>query len=148
LSTSLTLSDDDPIVIPEDHILADIIFDAAPDMSIPYKVRVIILRELDHINSITENDTASATSITFNADKLIDGIGAYFFIPQETLEISVIAHECTHAALFWVMKDVRRKQRAYGWLANHPEKVPECIGNLTSILWYNLKQYRKDELDG
>lgn len=112
------------------------VFDAEPRWSIAHGVHVFVFKDVERLQAACENPEAGAHSITYRETDAA-GVGAVILL-AEPVTLSSIVHEVTHVALFWARRTTRRKQRALGWLNQHPESVPEIVGNLSAVLWHSL----------
>lgn len=130
---------------PDEHVAWQSLIDAAPDMSVPFAVHVFIFHELEQLREAAGDPNASGFSTTYR-DLDASGTGAILLLVKTDLELSIVAHEAAHMALFWHMRqpDVGRVG-ARRWLSQHPEHLAEMIGNMTALLWYAIPE--RHELD-
>lgn len=111
-------------------------FDSERDYSIEHGVRVFVFTDLDALQRAVERDNVNAFSTTYGEEDA-DGMQATIMLAQP-VELSTVVHEVTHVGLLWHRPKARRKQRAHGWLDRHPESIAELIGNLSTIIWFNI----------
>lgn len=119
---------------PDEHVAWQGVVDADEGMSVPFGVHVFVFHTEEQLRAACGDAEASAHSATFDEPDDAN-IGALVMLSAENLELSLVAHEVAHIALFHHGKDVGRTV-AKRWLAHHPESVAEMIGNLTALIWF------------
>lgn len=127
---------------PRDEVVWHGCFAKDHPYAIEHDVDVFVFESVEALHRATGQTTISAQSRSFPQPDA-DGVGAIILLTQP-VPLSTIVHEVTHVALFWARRTARRKQRAYGWLANHPEQVAELVGNLSAVLWHSLPAHLLD----
>lgn len=122
---------------PDSAVKRQLRIDAWPDLSVPFRVQVFLFRTTDELRAACGDPLAAAHSISYRkVDR--EGVGAVIMLTAEELELSLVAHEVTHIALYWWGHRVPKKRTARRVLRKHSERVPEMIGNLTALIWYSL----------
>lgn len=124
---------------PDSYVAWHGIIDAAPGYSVPFRTHVFIFHTLDQLRATVGNPDANGYSSTYDEPDA-DNIGALIILIKTDLELSIVAHEATHIALFHHGKQVQGRAGARRWLGEHPETVAEMIGNLTSLIWYGIPE--------
>lgn len=62
-------------------------------------------------------------------------------LAADSIHLSVVAHECTHVALWHYDQTVSGGApgaRASAHIGNHDETIPYTVGNLSALVWYQL----------
>ncbi|KJL39922.1 hypothetical protein [Microbacterium trichothecenolyticum] len=123
---------------PRDEVVWEAGFAKERQYAIEHGVDVYVFESIDALHRATGITTISAQSRAF-PQPTANGVGAIILLAQP-VTLSAIVHEVTHVGLFWARRTARRKQRAYGWLADHPEQIAELIGNLSAVIWHSLPE--------
>lgn len=127
----------DELHSPDEHVIDQWVISAMPDMSVPFGIHVFIFDTVEHLQAACEDPQASAHSIAYrNTDA--DGIGAIVMLAQPHLDVSIVAHEATHIALFHHARTLTGRMGARRWLSEHPESVAEMAGNVTALIWHTI----------
>ena len=126
------------------HVAWQSEFDSAPDAAIPFRVQVVIFHTVEQLREATGREGAYGVSMTW-AEASADEVGACILLAKPHLELSILAHEVAHAALFAHGHRVGRGG-AKRWLSEHPESVVDMIGNLTAVVWYGMPT--EEDIDG
>lgn len=66
-------------------------------------------------------------------------------LSKDYMELSLVAHEATHAVLWSMDRAAWPKSGKKMKLFNHPEEVAKLIGNLTALIWYSNQPKAADE---
>jgi hypothetical protein len=125
---------------PDEHVAWQGVIAASPDTSVPFAVHVFIFHTIDQLQAASRSPEANGHSRVYDE---VDGagVGAVLMLVKDALEISILAHEATHMALFWHQRqDYVGRVGARRWLLYHPEHVAEMVGNLTALLWYGIPE--------
>lgn len=125
---------------PDEHVAWQAVIAANPDMSVPFAVHVFIFHTLEQLREACGAPHANGHSRVYDEPDSA-GIGAVLMLDKPDLELSIVAHEATHMALFWHMQQpYLGRIGARRWLMLHPEHVAEMVGNLTTLIWYGIPE--------
>lgn len=121
--------------VKKEDVLWSIYTNADPDMSMPFSIEIIMLRDVEALQRVVDKDS-NARSWTYDGLNE-NGVGATIIMSADFAWLSVIAHEVAHIALLYYAHTWPSQSRlgAKRWLADHPEHVAEMIGNYTSVIW-------------
>ena len=129
--------------IPDEYVAALFLIEKQPHYEIPYNIQVMVLRDRYSLEEVMGKTNIAAHSFTYRYPDS-QGVGALILFSRGNIELSVAAHEATHVALFYHANQIKRvKARALRWLRDHPESLADMTGNLTALIWEDLKHYRK-----
>lgn len=128
---------------PDEHVAWQQVLEGDPDMSVPFDVHVFIFHTSEQLQAACGNPLANGHSSTWTQPDSVN-IGALVMLAKDELELSVVAHEAAHIALFHHRNILTGRISARRWLNDHPEHIAEMIGNLTAIIWYNLPDFTSE----
>lgn len=132
--------DDELDTWPEEHVAWQGVIAANPDMSVPFAVHVFIFHAIEQLQAASRSPEANGHSRVYD-DVDVAGVGAVLMLVKDSLELSIVAHEAAHIALFWHQRqEYVGRIGARRWLLFHPEHVAEMIGNLTTLIWYGIPE--------
>lgn len=104
----------------------------------PGRVEVNVHDSVDAMRAwaAANNEAIAPESMAFTTDFGSDAeLAAQIHFAADALHLSLIAHECTHAA-FAVYNRFRSQMVD---LPTHSEDLPEWIGNLTALIYFSLR---------
>lgn len=112
-----------------------------PDpMTTEYAVHVFIFKDLETLRRARDRPSsepeASAASVLYDEPDSRNTI-ALIMLAADTLELSLVVHEVTHVALHIYSLSLAPNATARAHITNHSEFLPELIGNLSAMVWFN-----------
>jgi hypothetical protein len=85
-------------------------------------------------------DSGALTEFTWDEDAEND-TPFVMHLAADQMELAHVVHECTHIALWWYWTTVLEQipnARAVAHIGHHDESIPEMVGNLSALIWYQL----------
>lgn len=123
---------------PDEHVAWQEIIAADPEYGLPFAVHVVIFHTRDQLAAACKSPEAGGHSVTYREPDE-SGVGAAVFLNKEMLELSIVAHEAAHVALFWERNhNDPGRIGARRWLEEHPETLVDSIGNITAFIWFRI----------
>jgi hypothetical protein len=139
---------DDDLHVPAEDILQHVVYGA--DGQIPFGWHVFVLKDiaaLNRLRALAGDDTSDAYAWTIMHVAPDDDnvIGEMYFVAG-WVYVGMIAHEALHLASWmcryptgqWPIRGRQQTQAARMTFGREPEQLAEIVGQLTSVVWYNL----------
>lgn len=143
-------SDPGRFVIPDELVLSHTLYEAYGD--VPYAWHVFVLKDLDALNAVRDagelgEANAFAWTSMYDEPDGDNSVGVMYFAAG-WVYVGMVAHEALHLAS-WMCRFPKGKWPIRGrfqtrpqrmTLGREPERLAEIVGQLTSVVWYNLEK--------